>query len=188
MTMEAKAHIEALEAHISEGARLPEEVFLFLSRHTPLVCVDLLIRNGSGESLLTWRDDLYFGAGWHLPGGVVRFREPRAERIRAVVKRELGAEVSFDPAPLAIQEFVNLQRRERGHHVCFLVACTLDSPPDAALRYPGSGVPTPGQWKWHRSAPPDLLGVHTVYRDFLDGKPSTAPAGPCASLPWHEAY
>jgi ADP-ribose pyrophosphatase YjhB (NUDIX family) len=102
-------HIAALESGLErEKSGLPEPVFRFISRHTPLVCVDLLIQDRHGRSLLTWRDDEYFGSGWHLPGGVVRFKESRAERILAVGRAELGAEVSFEPVPLAIQEFVNV--------------------------------------------------------------------------------
>ncbi len=34
---------------------LPEEVFLFASRITPMINVDLLIRNSNNEILLSWR-------------------------------------------------------------------------------------------------------------------------------------
>ncbi|MEI7983545.1 MAG: NUDIX hydrolase, partial [Bacteroidota bacterium] len=36
---------------------LPEEVFLFISRLTPMVNVDLLIKDKKGLALLSWRDD-----------------------------------------------------------------------------------------------------------------------------------
>lgn len=41
-----------------------------------MVNVDLLIKNvSSNETLLTWREDEYYGPGWHVPGGIVRFKE-----------------------------------------------------------------------------------------------------------------
>jgi colanic acid biosynthesis protein WcaH len=34
-----------------------------------------------GRTLLTWRDDESFGAGWHVPGGIIRYKETAADRI-----------------------------------------------------------------------------------------------------------
>src|SRR5579871_5898505 len=85
---------------------LPEEVFLFASRITPLVNVDLLIQDDAGRTLLTWRDDQFFGQGWHIPGGIIRYKETAAERIRACALQELGAEVSFEAAPALVLETI----------------------------------------------------------------------------------
>jgi len=54
---------------------LPGEVFLFISRMSPMVNVDLLIKDENSRTLLAWRDDVFSGAGWHVPGGVLRFKE-----------------------------------------------------------------------------------------------------------------
>ena len=54
---------------------LPEELFLFVSRLVPMVNVDLFISDDQGRVLLTWRDDEIFGAGWHIPGGMIRYKE-----------------------------------------------------------------------------------------------------------------
>jgi colanic acid biosynthesis protein WcaH len=62
--LEIKEIIKLLEAHInnpSEG--LPEEVFLFVSRITPMINVDLLIKNERKGTLLTWRDDGIYPPG-----------------------------------------------------------------------------------------------------------------------------
>lgn len=59
--MQIKRGIDALETLIgnpSEG--LPEDIFLFVSRVTPLLNVDLLIKNESNRTLLTWRDERVF--------------------------------------------------------------------------------------------------------------------------------
>jgi hypothetical protein len=42
---------------------LPEDVFLFLSRITPLINDDLLTKDEMNRTLLTWRDD-----GFSAPG------------------------------------------------------------------------------------------------------------------------
>src|SRR5436305_7642155 len=83
---------------------LPEEFFLFLSRYTPLINVDLLIQDDRRRTLLTWRQDERYGAGWHVPGGIIRYKETAEARIRATAQRELGAEVEWDPDPIAIEQ------------------------------------------------------------------------------------
>ena len=43
---------------------------------------------------MTWRDDKYSGKGWHLPGGIIRFREKINQRIANVGKTELNIKIS----------------------------------------------------------------------------------------------
>ena len=69
---------------------LPQDVFLLISELTPLVNVDLLIHNSAGQTLLTWRADELYGPGWHIPGGIIRFKEKARDRISKVADEELG--------------------------------------------------------------------------------------------------
>ncbi len=156
-----------LEARAGESRQdLPEDLFLLLTRLTPLVNVDLLIKDDQNRTLLTWRDDEFYSAGWHLPGGVIRFRETAAERLSAVARNELGAEVIFDSRPLWVAEMIDHTREIRGHFISLLYRCALASAPREELKYRGD-VPAPRLWKWHASCPPDLLPVHRVYERFL---------------------
>jgi ADP-ribose pyrophosphatase YjhB (NUDIX family) len=158
--------IETLEAAVGDSRRgLPEDVFLFVSRITPLVNVDLLIKDDRSRTLLTWRDDEFFGSGWHVPGGIIRYKEPVADRIRACAREELGADVSCDPAPLLVSETIRAQNT-RGHFISLLFRCRLLGAPDEARRA-GSDRPSPGQWRWHDRCPPDLLDVHGQYARFF---------------------
>ena len=52
---------------------LPEEIFMGVSKMTPITNVDLLIKDSKNRCLLAWRDDEYAGTGWHIPGGVIRY-------------------------------------------------------------------------------------------------------------------
>ena len=89
--MNIRSLIDSLESIIENPSiGLPVDIFLFASRITPMVNVDLLIRNEQGQTLLTWREDDFYGPGWHVPGGIVRFKEPIADRISAVASGELG--------------------------------------------------------------------------------------------------
>src|SRR6478735_2874767 len=122
--------IKALEDAIGDTkGDLPEDVFRFVSRLTPLITVDLLIQDDQSRTLLTWRDDEFFGPGWHIPGGVIRFKESSGDRLRACAREELGADIAWDPAPLHVLELMSAQD-VRGHHITLLYRCRLLTPPD----------------------------------------------------------
>jgi len=162
-----KKTIELLEALIKDPEKgLPQELFLLISKLTPMINVDLLIKNEAGHTLLTWRDDGFYSAGWHIPGGIIRYKETMATRIKVVAKTELGAEVQYDPEPLVIKECVHNSRKVRGHFISLLYKCKLTSPLDNALKYQ-QGAPGPGQWAWHDKCPGDLLEVQQMYREYI---------------------
>lgn len=165
--MDLRQTIEHVEAQIPDRFKgLPDDVFLFVSRVTPLLNVDLLIRNADGATLLTWRNDGYGPSGWHIPGGIVRYKERMADRIHAVAARELGVGVSFAPVPIAMNEVIHPSRIVRGHFFSLLYRCELLGEPAAALKY-AEGRPREGQWAWHKGCPPDVIPVHEMYREFM---------------------
>jgi ADP-ribose pyrophosphatase YjhB (NUDIX family) len=147
-------------------AGLPRDVFLLLSRFVPMVNVDLVIRNDAAHTLLTWREDEFDGPGWHLPGGVIRYKETAEERIRATAREELDATVEFDPIPIAGQQLIVPDRSERGHFVSLAYRCRLTSAPPEALWFAG-GKPVRGQWAWHEQCPPNLILAQDAYRRIL---------------------
>lgn len=147
------------------GRGLPDEVFYYISSLTPMVNVDLLVKDNKGRTLLAWRNDQYAGQGWHLPGGIVRFRETLETRIQKVAETEIGTAVAFDPAPMALNQIINPARAARGHFISLLYKCSLSSgfiPENKGL---SSG--DAGYLKWHASCPDDLLKLHEIYRKYL---------------------
>ena len=140
----------------SPGKGLPQEVFLFASRLTPLINVDLLIRNDEGHVLLTWRDDQIFGQGWHIPGGCIRLGETFSDRIAAVAETELGVTVTVSPNPISICETIDNTRPSRTHHITLLFECQLDCEPLQSNRYEDDH-PKPSTWAWHANPPENLL-------------------------------
>jgi colanic acid biosynthesis protein WcaH len=163
----AADRVRALESLVKDPRLgLPEEVFLLVSRLTPLVNVDLLIQDESLGTLLTWRDEGSPPTGWHVPGGVVRYQETFASRICLTARNELLAEVEFDPSPLAVNELIHPQHHSRGHHISFLFRCRLTTPLDEGRRWRPER-PLPDFWKWHREFPADMLPVHEIYRSFF---------------------
>lgn len=165
--MEIKKTIDLLESLIKDPSKgLPEDVFLFISRITPLINVDLLIKNEDNHTLLTWREDGYYEPGWHIPGGIIRYKETVGDRIKAVAASELRAEVTFKKDILAINETILSSRKNRAHGISLLYDCKLIGDPDKNLRS-GKGIPKPGEWAWHDKCPDNIIPVHEMYRKFI---------------------
>lgn len=157
--------IEILEKAIKNPKLgLPEEIFLFISRVTPMVNIDLLVKDEKDRTLLAWRNDLVCGSGWHIPGGIVRFKERLIDRVKKVAEIEIGVPIRFEPVPIAINEII-LPQRTRGHFISFLYKGFL----------PGTFVPSndgfkkhdSGYLKWHSKCPKDLIKVHEIYRKYI---------------------
>jgi len=158
--------IEFLDKQISNPSLgLPEEIFLFISRTTPLVNVDLLIKDENKRTLLSWRDDQYVRKGWHVPGGIVRFKEKLETRLLKVAKAEIGAIIKFDPVPIAINQMAS-ERNTRGHFISILYKCFLSSkfiPKNRGLSNKDAGY-----LMWHDSCPENLIKVHEIYRNYIE--------------------
>ena len=166
--MEVQAIIEQLKSLIGNPSQgLPEEIFLFVTSVTPMVNVDLLIKDERHRTLLTWREDAFYPPSWHIPGGIIRHKETFCDRIHAVAQSELGAKVVFRPEPLAMNEVMHPQQTTRNHFISFLYECMLVGPLDDKLRYGGTGKPRAGEWAWHEKCPDNLIPVHEMYRKFL---------------------
>ena len=165
--MEIKKIINLLESSIKNPSKgLLKKVFFFVSRITPMISVDLLIKNEQNQTLLTWRDDVYYGLGWHIPGGIIRYKETISDRIKAVAKNELGAHIKFKKEPLAVNEVIIPKRKNRGHSISLLYECALTSPLDKNLKYE-KGIPKPGRWAWHNKCPKNIIPVHRMYKKFI---------------------
>jgi len=151
--------IDAIDTHITDPHHgLGEDVFRLVSRLTPMVNVDLLVKNERGEILLTWRADEFYGPGWHIPGGIVRFKETFHARIHAVSHSELDASVEHDDTPCMVTQCINPTRKTRGHFISHLFACRLTSPLNASLKHTPNN-PQNGQWGWHAVLPNDFISA-----------------------------
>jgi len=157
--------LDVIEQAISDPkVGLPEEIFKLISRLTPMVNVDLLVKDTNQRTLLAWRDDEYSGTGWHIPGGIVRFKESLENRIQQVAISELKTEVRFNPNPISLnQAFCNPDTR--GHFISLLYKCTVndDFQPDNT----GTDEAEPGYLTWHNHCPDNLIQVHDMYREYI---------------------
>ena len=158
--------IHLLKSRVSNPSEgLPDDIFYYISSVTPLINVDLLIKDEKGRTLLSWRDDKYAGTGWHVPGGIIRFKETIETRIRKVAETEIGVEISYSLIPSAINEIISSSTVERGHFISLLYMCKLGSSFKPANKGLVAGMP--GFLMWHESCPDDLLKLQDIYRVFI---------------------
>lgn len=71
---------------------LPNETFKSVIQHTPLISIDLIVRNEQGEVLLGKRVNAPAKGYWFVPGGRVRKNETLDDAFVRLVREELGIE------------------------------------------------------------------------------------------------
>lgn len=158
-------------ARIDGRQGLPQELFWLVSSLTPIPNVDLLITDSRGCVLLAWRKDEFYGEGWHIPGGCIRYGETMMERLHKTALRELGKDVVPDPTPLAVRDVLRPPREgllnpdERGHHLAVLYRCSV--PNDFVIDNKGRQPGEDGYLRWFDRIPENMLRIHDVYRDVL---------------------
>ena len=159
--------INKLEKKIKNPNKgLPEDFFKFITRVTPMINVDLLIVNSKSEILLTWRNKgEKYKPGWHVPGGIIRYKEKIHQRIKKVAKKELGVSIYLEKKPIEINE-IFLNQKNRAHFISILYLCRLKSKLLKLQKFK-SGNPVVGNWKWHKSVPRNFIKPHYIYKKFF---------------------
>lgn len=156
------------QANIDKRNGLPERLFLCISSLIPIANVDLFILDKSGRLLLSYRKDVFYGAGWHIPGGCLRFGETMLQRVHKTAQFELGADVAVCGGPLAVRDVIREPLTEnavpdaRGHNLAVLYLCSLPSEAEANIET-SSG----GKIRWFARVPEDILPIHAVYDDLF---------------------
>lgn len=162
------AHFSAILAAVGNAkAGLINPVFLFVSQLVPMVNVDLLIKNAQGQTLLTWREDEFYGPGWHVPGGIIRFKEFAETRIQKTAQAELGVSVIAEPDPICVKEVMAKDRDIRGHFVSMLYRCVLVGDLNTAQSYQEHMPDQQGHWQWHNGCPKNLIQQHQIYKSYI---------------------
>ena len=169
MSKVSKAVKALQEAMDEEGVMpvngLPLELFEFATTLLPFVNVDLLIFNDKNQMLLSWRDDKHYGAGWQIPGGIIRMMESIDERIQKTALREIGCEVEYDPEPIIVHEnIVEMEGKglnnqlERAHNIALLYKCRV--PNGFVIENGSKRECEEGFLRWFDELPEDILECH----------------------------
>jgi ADP-ribose pyrophosphatase YjhB (NUDIX family) len=155
--------LEGILAKLSgRGANLPWPLFRFMTEVMATVNVDLLVQDERKGVLLAWRSDP-FGAGWHVPGSIIRHREEIEHRISACAREEFGCEVDVAERPVALLQIFD----DRGHSVSLCYQATLHGSP--GKRVVGRDeTPEAGDLRWFATLPAQLYPSHLVYCTVLE--------------------
>lgn len=73
--------------------RIDDEDFGRIITATPLVSIDLIVRNPGGQVLLGFRRNRPASGCWFVPGGRIRKNEPLRDALARIALAELGTEV-----------------------------------------------------------------------------------------------
>jgi colanic acid biosynthesis protein WcaH len=80
--------------------RVKEKGFRQVSKTTPLVSIDLIVRNKEGKVLLGKRTNRPAKGYWFVPGGRIRKNERLTDALQRIARAELGLVLTLDPAKL----------------------------------------------------------------------------------------
>ena len=153
--------LEKYAQNLKKG--LPEDIFYFVGRLTPYVNVDLIIRCPINGVLLTWRNDKFSGKGWHIPGGIIRFKEKIKERIKKVGKNELGIKIYKFKGPIEINEII-VNQKERSHFISLLFECYVQKKEKKKL---DEIIKNNKNMKFFKKKPKNFLKIQEIYKDYF---------------------
>ena len=149
---------------------LPRHLFHLISMLSPVVNVEAIVTDIESACLvLIYRDDEFYGPGWHLPGGIVRSRETMCSRIVKMVKAELNLDVddfSIESC-VSIAESIDLIRSVRSHFVSFTFLIRVQS----NFSFPAfrdEHIYANGDIAVHTSVPSNLISEHIKYLSVLE--------------------
>lgn len=168
MDLKVKEALEFLSKEIKNPEQgLGEELFYFVSSLTPMINVELLLKDSNKRTLLSWRDDEYNGKGWHLPGRVIRFKETINECITKLFLEELSVDINVRAKlePIQIGEVILPERSIRGHFIGLLYTCTMENyiPENKDLKEIDKGY-----LKWFDKCPDNFLECQNrLYRKYI---------------------
>ena len=144
---------------------LPEHLFEYVSSITPIINVDLLFHNPKKGIILSWRSDDFYGPGWHVPGGIIRFKENIVDRLYHVARQEINLNQDLEFSFISINQIMNPNRDLRGHFVSLLFACKLDNPHIDNKNFDENKN---GYFRWHDKLPNNIIKEHKRYEKYMN--------------------
>lgn len=111
---------------------LDKETFSTVIENTPLVSIDLVVKNKQGQALLGERLNKPAKGNWFVPGGRILKDESMANAFKRLTSEELGQEFTIDQAELIgpFDHFYNdnvFGNQFSTHYVAIAYVITLDN-------------------------------------------------------------
>ena len=147
---------------------LPQHLFNYVSSIVPMINIDIiLIEKASNYFALVWRDDGLYGPGWHIPGGIIRFKEGAKQRIIKTIISEIGVKPPESFQLLEINEIMNHTRDVRGHFISMLYKGIVEQ--RNIPKYHGNKSTLVNKCVyWFDHFPEDVISQHKRYRKTVE--------------------
>ncbi len=145
---------------------LPDHLFRYLSSISPLINIDLVVYDVNNGIYLSWRDDEYYGPGWHVPGGIIRYKEAVTSRIKVVAKQEIGIESLKNIELISINEIMNPDREIRGHFISLLFLANPNKTIPNVVEKQCTEIHN-GTVRLHKTIPSNMISQHIRYIPIL---------------------
>lgn len=144
---------------------LPSHLFEYVSSITPIINVDLLVHNPCKGIILSWRSDKFYGPGWHIPGGIIRFKENFLDRLKYVARNEINLNEDMEFNLISINQIMNPERDIRGHFISLLFSAEIHQ-----NKIINNGVKEGenGFLKWYKYSPENLIKQHKRYETHIE--------------------
>ena len=130
-----------------------------------MVNVDLVIKDKNNRLLLSWRDDINCGTGWHFIGGVLRLGETLIDRVHETTKKEIYSELIEVKKLIDVHEMIFPENKIRGHFVSFVYECFLENR-DIILNQDKKPKQI-GYLEWFEKCPNNLIRFQNRYRKYF---------------------
>ena len=146
---------------------LGKTLFEALSELTPIVNIELIVSDTNARVALVYRDDEFYGPGWHLPGGVLRFKENLVERVHRTASKEVGCKNLTDLVFLNHFEVFAANRDTRGHFISFLFSA-VDMKLVELENFESNKNYKHGDAAMFSNFPENIIPQHSKYGKYLE--------------------
>jgi len=145
-------------------------IFLIVSQLTPIVNVELIIRDNLNQTLLIYREDEFYGPGWHLPGGILRFKENINTRIYITLDNELGIKKRQVQNLYLIDIFQIIHKKKllRSHFISLIYMIRLLDKKFASPLFESKKIYNNGDIAFHKESPNNLIKEHLRYKNLIN--------------------
>jgi colanic acid biosynthesis protein WcaH len=140
---------------------IQEDLYRKIVRSMPIVCVDLLIRDPAGRTLLLKRNNPPAQDQWWFPGGRVHINESFLEAARRKAFQECGLTLNKEPISLGIFELFFDEGDAKYHSVTNLFEIELGEFVEIVLDSQSK------EFKWVSFAESLSLDLHKFVKNIL---------------------
>ena len=107
------------------------------------------------------------GWRWHLPGGIIRFREQMIRRVEKVATSECCIIPKNITGPIEYFESIDILQKERSHFITFIFSCQVDIQ-KTELTFGKDWLTNLEKGKFFKFFPEEMIPLHHKYKKFFN--------------------